>query len=343
MGVTEPASQTRLETFLADACQANSATILGLQPLTGGAVQENWRLDVTLKGGAYEGAQAWVLRITAPAMIPDSHSRTQEFAILKVMEAERIAAPKAHFLCRDVHVLGREFFIMERLPGVAAGHRLVRDASLEGEALTERLAQELGRIHAIRPPREDLAFLNLPEPTPALEMVARFRRQVEAEADPHPVLDWVLRWMALNAPRPQALVLCHRDFRTGNYLVEAGAFTGLLDWEFANWGDPMEDVGWFCAKCWRFGAVTREAGGIGPRALFYRAYEESSGLSIDPGAVHFWEVAAHLRWAVIALQQCARHLSGTLPSLELALTGRLAAEMELEILALIDRSDKGRL
>ncbi|MCE2510565.1 MAG: phosphotransferase family protein [Alphaproteobacteria bacterium] len=342
MGVAAPAARARLERFLADAARAERATVLALEPLTGGAVQENWRLDAVLEGGPCAGKQAWVLRITAPAGIPGSHSRAQEFAILQLAEAAGIPVPAPRFLCRDETVLGREFFIMERLSGVAAGHRLVRDPGLDGEALVGRLGQELGRLHAIRPPRGELPFLVLPEPTPALEMVARFSTQVAALAEPHPVLDWALRWMVQNAPEPQATVLCHRDFRTGNYLVEQGRLTGLLDWEFASWGDPMEDIGWFCAKCWRFGANAREAGGIGSRAAFTQAYEESSGLSVDPESVHFWEVAAHLRWAVIALQQCDRHLSGALPSLELALTGRLAAEMELEILALTGRPDQER-
>jgi hypothetical protein len=43
---------------------------------------------------------------------------------------------------------------------------------------------------------------------------------------------------------------------------------------------------------------------------------------------------AHVRWAIIALQQAQRHLSGSEPSLELALTGRIVAELEHEIMAL---------
>ena len=41
---------------------------------------------------------------------------------------------------------------------------------------------------------------------------------------------------------------------------------------------------------------------------------------------------AHVRWAVIAAQQAARHISGIEPSLELALTGHVIPELELEIL-----------
>ena len=44
---------------------------------------------------------------------------------------------------------------------------------------------------------------------------------------------------------------------------------------------------------------------------------------------------AHLRWAIIALQQADRHISGQQRSLELALTGRILPELELTIIELI--------
>jgi hypothetical protein len=78
-----------------------------------------------------------------------------------------------------------------------------------------------------------------------------------------------------------------------------------------------------------------EAGGIAPRADFYRGYEAASGRRIDPDAVHYWEVMAHLRWAVIALQQMDRHLRGGEQSLELALTGRVLPELERTIIELV--------
>jgi len=53
---------------------------------------------------------------------------------------------------------------------------------------------------------------------------------------------------------------------------------------------------------------------------------------IDAQAVNFWEIVAHIRWAVIALQQAHRHLSGTQRSLELALIGRLLPDLEQQIL-----------
>ena len=50
----------------------------------------------------------------------------------------------------------------------------------------------------------------------------------------------------------------------------------------------------------------------------------------------YWQVMGNLRWAMIVLQQVDRHLSGVQPSLELALTGHIVSQLELEILRLTE-------
>ena len=107
--------------------------------------------------------------------------------------------------------------------------------------------------------------------------------------------------------------------------------SAILDWEFAAWGDPHADLGWFCAPCWRFGALAQEAGGIGPRAAFYAGYEAASGRAVEHDRVLWWELAATIRWAVVAADQAGRHLSGD-TSLELALTGHIVPELEMDVL-----------
>jgi aminoglycoside phosphotransferase (APT) family kinase protein len=344
VGLSGAEAHARLEGFLAGASGAEAVRVLDFSPLPGGAIQENWRLDAVFKGGQLPGRQALVLRASPPVAVRDSHSRAEEFALLKVARAAGVAAPEPLWLCRDKAVIGREFHIMRRLDGIAAGHRLVREARYEALRipLLRRLGAELAALHRIRPPRDDLAFLPLPEPSPALAELALYRRYLDELAAPQPVLEWARRWLEMRAPARGEVVLCHRDFRTGNYLVDDSGLVGILDWEFAGWSDPMEDIAWFCAKCWRFGArgEEREAGGMGPREPFYRAYEAASGRRIDAAAILYWEVMAHLRWAVIALQQGERHLSGEVPSLELALTPRIVPELELEILALTERAEK---
>jgi aminoglycoside phosphotransferase (APT) family kinase protein len=339
------AAQERLGRFMAAATGAARATVASIAPLRGGAIQENWSLDIELEGGARPGRHALVLRTDAPSRLAASHGRAQEFALLELARAAGVAVPEPLWLCTDAAVIGRAFYLMRRVPGVAAGHRIVKDLSLGGprDALAERLGQELARIHAVTPQTiarlaadRSFEFLTPSSAAPGLDRVQLYRRYLDALGDPHPALEWGLRWLELNSRPAREITFVHQDFRTGNYLVDERGLTAILDWEFCAWGDPMSDIGWFCAKCWRFGAADREAGGIAARAPFYRGYEAASGRRIDPAAVHYWEVAGHVRWAVIALQQAARHLSGAQRSLELALTGRIVPELELEILNLID-------
>jgi aminoglycoside phosphotransferase (APT) family kinase protein len=344
----DEAAQERLCRFVAAVAGARRATIGSFAPLRGGAIQENWSVDIDLEGGGSAGRHALVLRTDAASRVAASHGRAEEFALLKLARAAGVAVPEPLWLCSDPAVIGRAFYLMRRVPGVAAGHRIVKDLSLGGprDALAERLGRELARIHAVTPetgarlvPDQSFDFLTPASTNPGLDRVRLYRRYLDDLGDPHPALEWGLRWLERNSRPSREIVLIHEDFRTGNYLVDEQGLTAILDWEFAAWGDPMSDVGWFCAKCWRFGAVDREAGGIAARAPFYRGYEAASGRRIDPTAVHYGEIAAHVRWAVIALQQAARHLSGAQRSLELALTGRIVPELELEILSLIDAAE----
>jgi aminoglycoside phosphotransferase (APT) family kinase protein len=323
-----------LEAFLARAAGAKRASVVEFRPLAGGAIQDNRLLTVDVEGGAHAGRLEAVLRIDAPSRVPISHGRAHEFAILKAAFAAGVTVPEPLWLCEDTDVLGGPFFVMRRASGVAAGHRVVKDVASPGagEALVARLAAEMAKIHAIAPPRADLGFLPLPAVSPALRSVARFRDFLDRHRAPRPVLEWGLRWLERHAPPKGEIVLCHHDFRTGNYLVHQGRLAGVLDWEFAGWSDPHEDIGWFMAKCWRFGRVENEAGGIGARETFHRAYEKASGRRVDRAQVAYWEVMAHARWAAIALQQAERHVSGVEPSLELALTAHVVPELELEIL-----------
>jgi aminoglycoside phosphotransferase (APT) family kinase protein len=339
---TDKAAQERLGRFIAAAAGARRATLWSVAPLRGGAIQENWAVDVDIEGGDIGGRHALVLRANAPSRVAASHSRQHEFALLESAKAAGVTVPEPLWCCTDTGVIGRVFYMMRRVPGVAAGHRLVKDRSLGGdrEALAERLGRELARIHAITPQSAAgggaLGFLAPSSGHPGLDRVRLYRGYLDDLGDPRPAIEWALRWLELNSREAAEITLVHQDFRTGNYLVDEHGLTAILDWEFCAWGDPMSDIGWFCAKCWRFGAAEREAGGIASRAPFYRGYEAASGRRVDHRAVHYWEVAAHVRWAIIALQQAARHLSGQERSLELALTGRIVPELELEVLDLID-------
>ena len=303
--------------------------------LSGGAIQENWWLQLLPAHGETLDV---VLRCDAASVLSESRSRAEEYALLKVAFEAGVSAPEP--LCMGDESLGRDFFIMRKASGSAVGHKLVRDPQIAAhrEDLAAQIGVEMARLHRIAPPEPRLSFLPKPVVTSSADGLAQIKQFLVQHRQTHPALFWAVRWLEQHQPSEQRVVLTHRDLRTGNYLVNHGVLTAVLDWEFAAWSDPHEDLGWFCARCWRFGAEGYEAGGVGSRAAFYRGYESASGSKVDEATVYFWEVYAHLRWAMIALQQGERLISGDESSLELGLTAHIVPELELELLRMTGAS-----
>jgi aminoglycoside phosphotransferase (APT) family kinase protein len=177
---------------------------------------------------------------------------------------------------------------------------------------------------------------------PAKAEVARLKAALAGASQVRPALDYCLAWLDANAPETRSLTLVHGDFRSGNYLLDGTRLSAILDWEFAHWGDPMEDIGWLCARCWRFGNDDLEAGGVGSRQALYDAYNAVAALKIDARVIPYWEVMAAVKWGVIAVLQGDRFLTGGETAIELALTGLMAPEMEFDALDGIAAIEAGR-
>jgi len=330
----DPENLGALQDWLCAELGAEALTIERAELLGGGAIGENWRIDVIVTGGPHDGARSWALRTDAASRMAMSHDRANEYFCLKAAHDAGACVPEPIAVSRDETLIGAPFAVVGLLIGDALGRKLVRDPIIEAnnDALGESLGRELAKIHSVIPPGQDLDFLKQPETSPALVQVQQMRANMDTLSAPRPALEYILSWLEKNAPQKTRIVLCHGDFRTGNYMVDAGKLTGILDWEFCHWGDPHLDMGWFFARCWRFGSDIREAGGVASREAFYRGYNAQSQTPIDERLIPYWEILGAARWAVVALLQGERHITGGEPSIELLLTGIMAPEMEHEAL-----------
>jgi aminoglycoside phosphotransferase (APT) family kinase protein len=214
--------------------------------------------------------------------------------------------------------------------GESIARKLLRDD--EYAAARPRLAGQIGAalagIHAM--PTDEFADLPHPDPLADLQGVA------DGFGHPHPTFDLAFRWLDTHRPDTSAAEpkLVHGDFRTGNFIVGADGLRAVLDWELAHVGDPMEDLGWVCAKPWRFGSPL-PAGGFGSYDDLIDAYEAAGGQKVDRDALHWWELLANLRWGVICMMQTMTHVSGMMRSVELAAIGRRVCEAEWDVLELL--------
>jgi hypothetical protein len=87
---------------------------------------------------------------------------------------------------------------------------------------------------------------------------------------------------------------------------------------------------------WRFGRPDRPAAGLGTREQLLAAYERHAGTAIEEATLAWWELFGTLRWGVICVMQAFVHLSGDTRSIEHAVIGRRACEVEWDLLGLLD-------
>jgi len=299
-----PMSVTLLARWFGERLGVADVMIVRTDLLPGGAVQYIWRIDLDVNGVGH----SYVLRASPEVALPESLPKADEFDILSRVHAAGIPVPEPLWLGD-----GDATFLVSRLCN-GDGRRENLIGRPDNDALLHDLGAALAGLHQLEP----AGRANPDTPSGRVDTLTEWmERLVEI---PAPVAEGIaagLIWLRSHAPEECRRTLVHRDFRTGNFLVEDQRLVTILDWEFAGWGDPHEDIGWFCARCWRGDALTCEAGGLGDRSAFYESYMASGGNRPDPERVRFWEVFAHLRWAIIALQQGTRARAGAYPAWEL--------------------------
>ncbi len=300
-----------------EALEAKLGPIASAQLLAGGASKEAWAVDLA------DGTQLLVRRASVGVIHSFTLTLEQEFRVLEAAVAAGVAAPRPVQYLGDVD--GHEAFAMERVRGETIGRRIVRDPP---PALPEQLAEQLARIHAVEP----LDFLPRGDP------VARMYDELDSVGEPHPAIEYGLLWVRERLQPPAETTFCHGDFRIGNVAVDEQGLVSVLDWEFAHVGDPVEDVAWPIVRAWRFGADERRLGGVGDVEPYLERYNALTGRELTSEELDVWEVFGNVKWAVGCLTQCRRHLNGQDRSVEYAVLGRLAAEMEYELLHLIEHA-----
>ncbi len=317
--------------------------IAAVLALSGGACQDNFGVELRFDGGPLDGPRRMVLRSDAPRSLPRSLTRAQEFRVIEAAVEAGVPTPRVRWLLQDVLREGASAYLMDFAPGVAIGAKVLRDEGLAAARarLPGELSEALARIHGITPGSHPQLFDEGPPIDPAARDLEQARKSLAALRAPRPALELALRWLDTHKPEPTERVLAHGDFRTGNFLVTPDGLSAVLDWEFAQWSAPEEDLGWLSVRDWRFGQLDRPIGGFGDRASFYAAYERASGRAVDPVRVHWWEVMGNVRWGTGCVYQAERYLSGEQRDLELLAIGRRVAEMEFEALRLIEVGHAG--
>ena len=295
--------------------------LTGLRRLTGGASRETWSFTALPRGGS---PRRLVLRRDPPGSDrPDGMAH--EAAAIAAAGRAGVAVPRLVDSGTDPALLGAPYLISEHVDGETIARRLLRDPEYADvrAGLAAELGRTLARIHSI-------GVDAVPGLT-TIEPLEDLRQAYDALGEPLPAIEIALRWLAKRRPDEVPETVVHGDFRTGNLIIDPAGLRAVLDWERVHRGDPREDLGWLCVKCWRFGSPL-PAGGFGTVDQLLDGYAEVAGHRPDPEAVRWWQIYGTAWWAVGCRGMAERHLSGQTPSVELAALGRRVCEQEHDLL-----------
>jgi aminoglycoside phosphotransferase (APT) family kinase protein len=316
---------------------AREIEVSGIRRIPGGASRETWSLDASWTDGNGRVESGFIIRRDPVASVLETE-RYVEFRVYQAMQGTGVPVPEMCWLETDQKWLERPFFVMGRLQGEASPQAMVAGALGDADAIAQQKCEILARIHNVDWRERGLEELGPPadeRACGAMEIDRWYTIMHKEALEPQPVLEMAFAWLRKRQPVAQKISVVHGDYRTGNFLVHEGTVTGVLDWEMAHLGDPLEDVAWACLRCWRWAGDAR-IGGLLPRAEFYRRYEAAGGPKIDEESVRFWEVLGNCKMAIISLTGARSYASGLSCDAIHAFTAYLVPDIELEVLRLIE-------
>lgn len=269
----------------------------------GGNARNAWACEACWTSGpdthADKHEEPLILLIRAPGSQVQTDP-AHEFAALDGLAERGVRAPKVWAHDPDGQLFGAPAVLLQRLPGrTDAVEYLAADTEL-GRARTLDLARAAAELHAVTP------GTGTDEP-----QLAYWRARFEdCRLEPYPALSWLYDWLDDNAAPPARPAVVHGDLRPGNVLYEGDRIVGLLDWEMAHVGDPVEDIAWAYHALWSPERFV-------PLEEFVAAYEAAGGVPVTPAALRWNRVFCEVKYVTISLQAASAVIGGRSHNLRL--------------------------
>lgn len=176
--------------------------------------------------------------------------------------------------------------------------------------LAPQFVEHLARIHTFDHAAADLSAFEAPQTgtTQCAEWGVNWWERVwEEDSDEDiPLMRVCAGWLRRNMPVLDRAGIVHADYRLGNFLFteEDGRISAWLDWELGRIGDRHQDLAWTTSRA--FGHLAEDGRtfltcGLMPETQFLEAYEQASGLKVNPRTVHWYKVYNDYMMATLLL------------------------------------------
>jgi aminoglycoside phosphotransferase (APT) family kinase protein len=272
-----------------------------------------------------------------------AHDMAREYRIQDGLAEVFPLVPEMVALCEDESVIGAEFYLMQRVPGIIPRRDFPPGVSLDEEqtrALCTNALDVLIDLHRVDVDSTPLASMNKGEGYVERQISGWSKRFRNAHTEDVGDFETVMAWLAEHQPDDVASCLIHNDFRFDNLVLDAEDPTrpvGVLDWEMATVGDPLMDLGGTLAYWVRddddeffrmFRRQPTNLPGMLSREEVVHYYCERMGYSLTPEQWRFYEVYGLFRLGVIAQQIYYRYFHGQTSNEAYAIFGPAARHLE---------------
>jgi aminoglycoside phosphotransferase (APT) family kinase protein len=206
-------------------------------------------LTVAWRAGGRKERRDVVVRIRPPEPgLLEPYDLRRQFDILRAVETTPVRAPRALWIDETGDVLGRPFYVMERLDGAVYEREIpveLEDAPDRIHRMSEHVIEQIASIHLVDLKATGLDALGNGDDFLDHELAHWEAQMHRWQRGPLPALERLLA--ELRNRRPDAtprITLVHGDTKGGNFAFVDDDVSGVFDWEMASIGDPMTDIGW---------------------------------------------------------------------------------------------------
>ncbi len=243
--------------------------------LQGGISAQVTALEIELPNGQ---TQKLIVRQHGPVDLSHNpHIAADEFGLLHLLRSAGLPTPIPYYLDQSCEIFSTPYlviFYIEGEPAFTLSH--IPD-------LIPQFATHLSRIHHVDCSHLDFSFLPAQEHIYARKLSERPAKIDDSLGEGHIRAILEAAWPL---PQHNKSVLLHGDYWPGNILWRNSQLVGIIDWEDARFGDPLEDLAnTRLETLWAFGIDAMQS--------FTHHYQSIT--SLDYTNLPYWDLFAALR------------------------------------------------
>ncbi len=256
------------------------------------------------------------------ANIKSAHDMVREHRVLSLLRPHFNYAPKPLHLCEDDTIIGRPFYLMEKVEGLIPRKEFPGEINKQqARELCHELIDVHVALHEIDINETGLIELGYPQGYIERQITGWNQRYQNALLTDSLKAEKLRQWLVDNKPNDEQACLIHNDYKFDNVVLspqDPTKIIAVLDWEMTTVGSALMDLG--CSMAYwiqkddspsmqAIRLMPTHLDGMMTREQIVDYYAKKRGIKIDD--FNYYYIFGLFRLAVIVQQIYKRYAQGT--------------------------------